>query len=76
MLVHLYDVGPVLKQDVQQLRVTVAYPRLHPRSQHVDRDSTMLTRLHAAGWCLVDFFKPADFLVIQCTRKSGRGRVY
>ena len=33
----------------------------------------MLTRLHAAGWCLVDFFKPADYLVIQGTRKSGGG---
>ena len=33
----------------------------------------MLTRLHAAGWCRVDFFKLADFLVIQGTTKSGGG---
>ena len=26
------------------------------------RGSTMLTRLHAEGWCLVDFFKPADWI--------------
>ena len=59
MLIHLYDAGPVLKQDVG--------------SQHADRGATMLTRLHAAGWCRVDFFKPADFLVIQGTAKSGGG---
>ena len=29
----------------------------------------MLTQLHEAGWCLVDFFKPADILVIQGTTK-------
>ena len=75
MLVHLYDAGPVLKQDVQQLGyINISIPRLHPwRSQHADRGSTMLTQLHAAGWCPVDFFKPADFLVIQGTTKSGGG---
>ena len=36
----------------------------------------MLTRLHAAGWCLVDFFKPADFLVIQGTRKTRVGGAF
>ena len=69
MLVHLYDVRPVLKQHVQQLGYSI--PRLHPRSQHSGRGSTMLPRLHAAGWCLVIFFKSADFLVIQGTRKTG-----
>ena len=68
MLVHLYDAGPVLKQDVQQLGyINSSILRLHPRSQHADRGSTMLTQLHEAGWCLVDFFKPADILVIQGT---------
>ena len=48
MLVHLYDAGPVLKQDVQQLGyINSSIPRLHPRSQHADRGATMLTRLHA-----------------------------
>ena len=74
MLVHLYDAGPVLKQDLQQLGyINSSIPRLHPRSQHADRGSTMLTQLHEAGWCLVDFFKPADILVIQGTAKSGGG---
>ena len=74
MLVHLYDADPVLKQDVQQLGyINSCIPRLHPRSQHADRGSTMLTQLHEAGWCLVDFFKPADILVIQGTAKSGGG---
>ena len=76
MLVHLYDAGPVLKQDVQQLGyINSSIPHLHPRSQHADRGSTMLTQLHEAGWCLVDFFKPADILVIQGTAKSGGGGV-
>ena len=38
-------------------------------SQHADRGSTMLTQLHEAGWCRVDFFKPAYILVIQGTTK-------
>ena len=42
---------------------------------HADLASTMLTPLHAAGWCLVDFFKPADFLVIQGTRKKRGARL-
>ena len=42
---------------------------------HADLGSTMLTPLHAAGWCLVDFFKPADFLVIQGTRKKRGARL-
>ena len=71
MLVHLYDVGPVLKQYVglQQLSYTcnISIPRLHPRSQRTDRGSTMLTPLHAEGWCLVDFLKADDFLGIQGT---------
>ena len=33
----------------------------------------MLTLLHAVGWCLVDFFKQADFLVIQGTKTLGGG---
>ena len=36
----------------------------------------MVTQLHEAGWCLVDFFKPADIMVIiliQGTTKSGGG---
>ena len=74
MLVHLYDAGPVLKQDVQQLGyINSSIPRSYPRSQHADRGLTMLTQLHEAGWCLVDFFKPADILVIQGTAKSGGG---
>ena len=40
---------------------------------HADLGSTMLTPLHTAGWCLVDFFKPANFLVIQGTRKKRGG---
>ena len=74
MLVHLYDADPVLKQHVQQLGyINSSIPRLHPRSQHADRGATMLTRPHAAGWCRVDFFKPADFLIIQGTTKWGGG---
>ena len=66
MLVHLYGVGPVLKQHVHMYNnlatCNSSIPRLHPRSQHTDRGSTMLTRLHTEGWCLVDFFKPADWI--------------
>ena len=51
-------------------------PRLHPHSQRADRGATMLTRLHAAGWCRVDFFKSGDFLVIQGTTKSGGGGAF
>ena len=47
-------------------------PRLHPRSQYADRGSTMLTRLHAEGWCLVGFFKPAD-LIYRVHEKEGGG---
>ena len=62
MLVHLYDAGPVLKQDVQQLAyINSSIPRLHLRSQHADRGSTMLTQLHEAGWCLVEFFQASRY---------------
>ena len=31
----------------------------------------MLTRLHAEGWCLVDFFKPADWIYTGYMKKGG-----
>ena len=34
------------------LVTVLSIPRLHPRSQHTDCGSSMLTRLHAEGWCL------------------------
>ena len=32
----------------------------------------MLTRLHAEGWCLVDFFKPADWIYKVHGKGGGR----
>ena len=44
----------MLKQDVQQLGyINSSIPRLHPRSQHADRGSTMLTQLHEAGCAFI-----------------------
>ena len=33
----------------------------------------MLTQLHEAGWCLVDFFKPADIVVIYRVQQNRGG---
>ena len=77
----LFNAGPPVRRSpsvktrctTTRLHLTLSIPRLHPHSQRADRGATMLTRLHAAGWCRVDFFKPADFLVIQGTTKSRVG---
>ena len=62
MPVHLYDVGPVLKQHVTAT-VTVAY-RVYT---HAHNTLTVTQPCRHGYTQQTDFFKTADFLVIQGT---------
>ena len=76
----LFNAGPPVRRwpsvkatcIATRLHVTVAY-HIYTHNMLVVAQP-MLTWLHAAGWCLVDYYcKPADFLGIQGIEKHGGG---
>ena len=75
----LFNAGPPVRRwpsvktrcTTTRLHVTVAY-RAYTHAHNTL--STTLTRLHSEGWCLVDFFKPADW-IYRVHEKGGGARL-